>query len=277
MKTVRTVLIILLVIVAVTYLGLLLKTDILSDRTPPVISIQEQLLEVSVYDSKEVFLRGVTARDNRDGNLTDKVLIAGVSKLLTDNRAKVTYLVFDSSDNMASAERYICYTDYSKPVMDLTGPLVFAAGSGISINGKVTAEDVIDGDLSDKIRVSAMDASLNTSGLYSITLSVTNSMGDTSELTLPVLVTETGTNNGEILLSDYLITIPVGSTFDAMDYVEAGITASGRKVTLESVSVSGTVNTEVPGTYSVVYECDYGSSDMLSALVVIVEEGREEQ
>lgn len=51
--------------------------------------------------SQEELLQGVTAWDNRDGDLTSEIMIDHISTLIGANTAKITYVVFDSSDRVA--------------------------------------------------------------------------------------------------------------------------------------------------------------------------------
>ena len=61
------------------------------------------------------FCAEVSAYDNQDGDLTSGIVIGGISKLISDNTAKITYMVFDSDNNMARMTRLVKYTDYKKP------------------------------------------------------------------------------------------------------------------------------------------------------------------
>jgi len=273
MRKTQIITILLFAVVAVLYVGSKAYTRVVVDKQAPVITCDTESITVSVYDSEDALLKGVTAKDNRDGDLTDKVTVGSISKLISTNTAKVTYYVFDRADNMAVASRFVCYSDYEKPVISLTGSLIYAAGEGISVADKISAHDTIDGDISDRVHVSATDISENVEGSYHITVYVTNSLGDTAELKLPLTITTNGLKNGEILLTDYLIYIQKGAEFDPLIYLKGGINASGKSVELGAVNMSENVNEEVPGVYSVQYssEAEDGST-MVGALVVIVEE-----
>lgn len=62
------------------------------------------------------------ASDDRDGDLTDQILIKGVTPALADSSAQVTYIVFDSANNMATVTRTVRYTDYQAPALRCPGP-----------------------------------------------------------------------------------------------------------------------------------------------------------
>ena len=83
-----------------------------------------------MFDS--ALLDGVCASDDRDGDLTGQVLIRSVSQFTGENTALVSYIVFDSSDNMSTASRSVVYTDYTPPRFALSEPLVFAPSSSVA-------------------------------------------------------------------------------------------------------------------------------------------------
>ena len=111
MKTLKTVTIILFILAVLLFTGVSGYYSFILDRVSPVISIPEGILDVRVNDGTEALLAGVTASDNRDGSLTDQIMIQGVSRLLSANTARVTYVVFDGAKNMGTATRTIRYTD----------------------------------------------------------------------------------------------------------------------------------------------------------------------
>ena len=127
MRILRMLTAALLAVTAVLYIGNGLYTRLSGREVGPVIECPEEVLEVSIHDGEQALLTGVTARDKQDGDLTDRVMVGGVSKLIGGDRAKVTCMVFDSDDNMASLVRQVRYTDYRRPRISLRAPLVFAS------------------------------------------------------------------------------------------------------------------------------------------------------
>ena len=272
MRIVKIITIILFVLAVALFACLGLYDRLLSDTKAPVITCADDTVSVSVNDPESALLTGVTARDNRDGDLTSKIIVGGVSKLIDDDTAKVTYYVFDRADNMGSATRFVRYTDYSRPEITVEMPLVYAAGENISVVERLKATDVIDGDITDHIRVSATDITANTEGTYHITVFVTNSMGDTTELKLPLCIHGMGLTSGQLILSQYLIRLERGAQFDPEEYYQGAQLASGRSVTVSDLEISGEVDTDVPGIYQVLYEAKTASGKVLPAtLAVIVE------
>ena len=52
---------------------------ITEDHTPPVISCAEDTVSASVSDDESVLLQGMTAEDDRDGDLTDSIRVSSMS------------------------------------------------------------------------------------------------------------------------------------------------------------------------------------------------------
>ena len=181
MRTIKQVLIILLVLLAAGLIATSIYLGSSDRKDPPTISCPSEILEVSAGDDETALLSGITASDPQDGDLTDQVIIGGISKLISKDTAKVTLLVFDSDDNMGSCIRYIRYTDYQRPQFAINQPLVYASTEEVTLLNRLSATDVVDGDITKRIRVSTL-ASTNNSEVYDITIQVTNSVGDTAWL-----------------------------------------------------------------------------------------------
>lgn len=242
------------------------------DETAPVISVDQATVQTSVEDPQSTLLDHVSAYDDHDGDLSGEVMLGGISKLITDNTAKATFYVFDNAGNMAAASCYVQYTDYHKPTFKLGAPLSFRVGSDISLTNKLSAYDVIDGEISDSIRVSATDINISVAGIYSFSVQVTNSLGDTAYLTLPLLITDAPADAPEIFLSDYLLELPCGSQFDPGKYV-VRLESEGQSLPTSEVSMDSTVDTDTAGSYYVSYQyTDSLGRTGISVLAVIVEE-----
>lgn len=215
------------------------------DRIPPVITCDSDVVEVRVGAGEEALLAGVTARDNADGDVTGSVMIKGVSQLITADTAKVTYIAFDSSNNMATASRTVRYTNYEKPRFVLTQPMVFLVGSQVRLLDRLTASDVIDGDISENIGVTTQNVNAYTPGVYNVTVQVTNSLGDVESLPLKVTVASGSQYLLDVRLSEYITYLKVGDRFDPAAYI---LTPDP-----QAVEVASDVDTGLPGVYEVSY------------------------
>lgn len=254
MRILRLIAAALFAVTAVLYVGSGVYTRLSGREEGPVIECPEEVLEVSIHDGDQVLLTGVTARDSQDGDLTDRVMVGGVSKLIGGDRAKVTCMVFDSDDNMASLVRQVRYTDYRRPRIALTEPLVFDDDSQAKLLSRVTVTDVLDGDLSGKARVSTLWAT-GDEGVYSATILVTNSMGDTAMVDVPVLI---GRSYGSIRLQQQVLYLALGEDFDPLAQLQSDRTG---------VRVDSEVDTQTAGCYWV----RYSRGQELAILTVVVE------
>lgn len=74
------------------------------DRMSPVIRFEEGELIYSEGMEESALLEGVSAVDDRDGDITDAVIVEKVSTTANGN-VIVTYAVTDSSNNVAKKSR----------------------------------------------------------------------------------------------------------------------------------------------------------------------------
>lgn len=272
----------LLVITVLCCLGFaayLVYTRQIADNAPPEISFTSDLLEVSVEASEDDLLAGVTARDAKDGDVTNSILVEGISGLSADQLAIVTYAAFDKAGNVAKAQRTLRYTDYHSPRFSLSTPLIFRSGSSFDLLKFISAEDVMDGVLDNRIKATLVsgEGALNEEGIYEVEFRVTNSMRDTAYLTVPVEIYPVGLYNATVTLTDYLIYVQQGDLFDYNDYLDT-LQVGTETISLSSipsdvsVSYNSDVNVNTPGTYSVTYTLKKGTYAGYTRLVVVVEE-----
>lgn len=80
-----------------------------ADELPPVISIPEGIVSYTQGDDPEVLLSGVTAFDEKDGDVTDSILISSIT-VKGNGGATAIYHAKDNSNNVAVAERSIQFT-----------------------------------------------------------------------------------------------------------------------------------------------------------------------
>lgn len=269
MRTVKQLLIILLVLLTAGHIVTAVYQGSSDRKIGPKISCPEGILEISASDPESKLLEGVTATDEQDGDLTGQIILGGVSKLITEDTAKVTLLVFDSDDNMGAYTRYIRYTDYRRPWFTVTQPLVFSTTESVSILDRITAHDVVDGDLTEAIRVSTMDASSH-SQIYSITVQVTNTLGDTAWLRLPVLLLESDPLRPSINLNNYLIYLEPNSEFDPQSLLASVSDPSGA-ADLANVQIDSNVDTSAKGTYQVTYTYNSDGRVGIAIATVVVQ------
>lgn len=269
MKLLKIALAVLLVLVSVLYGITTIRTSNSGKSVGPTISCASDTLEVSVSAGEAELLAGVTASDRQDGDLTGEVRVLAVSKFTTPGTAKITYVVFDKDHNMATVTRKLQYTDYTSPVFTITQPLIYGQNATIELLDRIRVTDVIDGDITHAVRVS-LKHTTSYPEVYTVDVQVTNSMGDTVQLTLPIICQESTLNRAEVRLSSYLTYIDAGSPFDPNAYLIAVETPDGYGYTRD-VQISGTVDTHTPGTYQVFYSYRDENFSGTSILTVVVQ------
>ena len=269
MKTIKQAILILLAILVLANVTSYFYLGTSDRKIPPEIHCPTEILEISASDGEEVLLAGVTASDEQDGDLTPWITIAGRSKLITNDTAKVTYMVFDSDNNMATCVRRIRYVDYHRPVFEVTEPLIYSTTEEVTMLSRLKATDVLDGDISKNIRVSTLEAT-NHSEVYHVSIQVSNSLGDTSVVKLPVLMLESNPRRPEILLSHSLIYIDQGAKFTPSAYL-MGLRVPGMDPSIADITVDNQVDTGKPGTYYVTYTYSANASTGLAILTVVVQ------
>ena len=283
MRVFRVIIIIIFVACLGLYAGTGVREKIRNDGSAPVIHSDRDVLELSVSDPPEKLLEGLTADDEEDGDLTDSIMVSGTSYFTEKGEAAVTYVVFDSDNKSGTLRRNIHYTDYRSPEFSLTQPLVFPVNSSEDFLDYVQASDVLDGDITDKVRMSGTAIDTTAAGVYPITLEVTNSFGDRAQVDTNVVIRDTNIS-GSIALTNYLVYIDRGSQFDPGNYVDYITISDGSRLETEGleiyengyfltdIQVSGEVNTENPGSYQVEYTYSTSRSQGSAWLTVVVRE-----
>ena len=276
---------------SVVCLGVLLcyrtMESLRADNTAPEIIMEDRLLEISTLDPREALLQGVTARDDRDGDVTDSLVVESVRLLNRDGTATVTYAAFDSARNVSKKTREVRYSDYESPRFSLSQPLLFTQKSNDLLK-LISARDVVDGDISNRIRATALEeVTTGYNGIYHVRFQVTNSLGDTVDLVLPVEIYTATANEAKMTLTEYLIYLKPGDQFNARNYLDeltVGRDTFSLGINLPQtmdLTVTGKVETGVPGVYEINYQLTYCPDanrtnlkyTAYSKLIVVVVEG----
>lgn len=230
------------------------------DTIAPTINMSAGVQQVSVKDTASALLQGITATDDVDGDVTASLVVERIRLLDSDGNASVSYAAFDRAGNVAKASRQVQYSDYEAPKFSLDRPLLFAQGASLNVLDRIRATDVFDGDITRRIRATSLaENTVSGMGVHEVAFRVTNTMGDTAELILPVEVYSEEAYQASVKLTDYLIYLPVGAAFHAKDYLDSfavGHDVISLKNGLSSdlsLRTSGTVDTRNPGVYSVGY------------------------
>lgn len=273
MKTIKQAIIILLAVLIVANVASYFYFGTSDAEIPPSISCPAEPLEISVKDGHNiaVLLQDVVAYDEQDGDLTHRIIYGGTSKLISQDTAKVTYFVFDSNNNVASCVRKIHYTDYQRPTFEVVEPLVFSTTEEVTLLSRLEAYDVLEGDISKNIRISTLEPTAN-SELYNVTVQVSNALGDTSQVTLPVLMQANNAARPQVQLSDYLLYLQKGEKLNTTKYIKDLKVPGNPDASIAEIEIDySTVDTGKTGVYYVTYSYTADGSTGTAILTVVVQ------
>lgn len=192
-----------------------------TDVEKPQLIMEEKTITVSAAATEEELLSGITVLDDRDGDVSDTLLIEHMGNFTAPGTRIITVAASDRSGNIVKADRQVVYSDYRAPRFELSAPLRFPVGiNNILVN--MAATDLLDGSLTAQIKIS--DAFLlNTEipGDYPMEFSVTNSAGDVVYLPATVTLYNLGEEERrpQLTLSDYIVYLPRNSTPDFWSYL----------------------------------------------------------
>lgn len=160
-----------------------------TDRIAPQVAVDGPL-EIEIEELKTdrgILLKGVSASDDVDGDLTDHILLEKITKSGSDaaNEFLISYVVFDKVGNVDRTDRKMMVSDYEAAAFSCNTSLRFEKGTAVKLNEVFSLEDVYDGtiekdivyDIPTEVVMGEADC-----GLYEGTASYTNSLGDTAVL-----------------------------------------------------------------------------------------------
>lgn len=264
---------ILIFVVACAVLCWTLYTVAGQDTLAPVItdSVGDLHLQVS-YDSP-LLTQGLSATDDRDGDLTDRILVERVSRFSQPGVCQVSYVVFDSNNNFCRYQRTVTYDDYTPPRLHLELPLMYSRGEQISILDRLKLYDCLDGDITHALKLEASNVPDDANGVYEIELYATNNYGDSIYAKIPLNIGVYSADAPRIKLTQYLAYIKAGQAFSPLSYVEAVEDITGTAIPTEQVKVTVMVDPTTPGYGQVCYEVtDARGVTGITYLTVIVED-----
>lgn len=271
MRILRNSVLILFIVVSIIFSVFFVFQKKNEDDTIPVITIENDFIEVKCNATEKSLLKGVTASDEKDGDLTDQVIVESVSRFTEPGVCEVKYAVCDSNNHVAHATRKIRYIDYESPRFTLSENLCFSLYETVNIASCIGAVDSIEGDISGNVVITSADYTSSVTGIFSLELTVSNKKGDTSTLSLPLITEDRALSAPTIKLEDYLIYIDKNQEIDFEDYIIEATDRNNRDLT-DRVEIDDNVNFKKSGTYTVHYFVTDGNGARgHSVLNVVVE------
>ena len=185
------------------------------DRNGPEISVpQEEIAYVAGTDTSAL-LNGVTAQDNRDGDVTDTVTIESIIPNADQTGASVVYVAKDSKNNVTKETRTIVYsTDVDQAA------------------AQAAAEQAAQGDTAGESAQTTDDGAAQ------------------NEAAIAALSAE----SPRFYLTQYSVELERGAELNELSYVQ-DITddEDSREELYQGIRISGEVDTNTPGEYTLEY------------------------
>lgn len=237
----------------------------------PVITVPDTYI-FSAAGGEAALLEDISAFDREDGDISDRVVVESISSFDQNGCRTVTYAVCDSDRHVTKTTREIIYDDYRSPEFSLNTQLCFTGNvTASAILGAVSVSDVLDGDLTDQIKI---DSYISGDAYDTVGLSVVNSAGDVSRVSLNLSLVATMNGLPRIGLSDYIVYITKGDAFDPADYLRR-VTIGGEEFPelMGRVHITSDADVNTAGAYTAVYEvtADTGVTG-ISYMTIIVKE-----
>ena len=246
-----------------------IRTVNVTDTTPPTIQMLGNATVTIEYGTLWTE-PGYAATDSREGNLTDKVAVGGVSLTTSTppGSYQLTYDLNDSAGNRATQiTRMVKVVDTTPPVLALLGAATITHEAGMAYaEPGFTAVDAADGNLAASVQASGAVGAKP--GTYVRTYVVTDAAGNKSTLTRTIQVVDTtppvitlfggaSVNHAK----DEAFTDPGYSATDAVDGDLTGM-----------VTVSGldSLNTNSSGSYTLTYDVVDSSGNVSSSVFRVV-------
>lgn len=220
------------------------------DRTAPVITVSDKKMSYTAGDPYDELLEGVTAEDDRDGDLTDEVFVDRVVPT-SKKKAVVYYGVMDKSNNVGTARKTVTYHGDNNMGSDAADITPDASASDETDTADATqAENTADTQTSaDQNQQSTDQPDATTDNLEAKGEKPAMSLTSTSE------------------------TIARGSNFTALSVVKDVVDDKDDKDTLyRQLHVDGTYDTTKSGTYELTYyvqDSDGNTSDPITFTLTV--------
>ena len=137
--------------------------------------------EICTNINEDYLEPGFTAVDDCEGDITDKVIVAGAVDTSRPGKYTIMYTVSDSYGNETTVVREVVVKDIAPPELSMAGEsLVYVTKGSTYVDAGCTAMDASDGVVS--VQVSGtVDSSK--CGIYKIKYSATDSSGNTATIT----------------------------------------------------------------------------------------------
>lgn len=204
-----------------------------ADRTGPEIAFDDDV-QYSMGDNDEILLKGVTAHDKKDGDVSDTLTVLSTEVISDGTQVEIKYAAKDNANNITEESRIITYQKEA-----------------------VLAEQV------------TVEADSETEEVEDVT-----EAGTKEQTTTTTAATEAVTSTGTpvLKLATGEMTIKKGDTFEPMKQIQTATDDKDNAWT--RVSITGDYDVNVPGDYTLEYvirDTDGNKSEVQKLILHVVE------
>lgn len=242
-------------------------------KTKPTITAKDR--EVFAKTKFDPML-GVSAKGEDGEDLTSLISIENSNVNMSKPGVyEVTYVVKDTNGGVARKTIKITVLDGTAPIISANNIHVAKGKAFDYMLGLSGAEDNIDGNITNKVTVSG-SVNVDVPGEYKLTYSVTDSSGNRASKTITVFVhdVDVDTEDGSPVLIVENKDVIQSNKFNplagvvALDGVDGDITSK--------ITVSGEVNTDKPGKYTLTYSVTNSEGKTTTKDVVVTVRSKDE-
>ncbi|MEG0403132.1 MAG: DUF5011 domain-containing protein [Anaerorhabdus sp.] len=237
------------------------------DSTPPELNVPDTPLQLGCDTNS--MLQDVTARDDKDGNITDQVFIENALQDYIQQNGSITYVVMDNAGNTTKQVRKVDLSAASSPMITDNQSLTITQTETniFNIHDFFSAVDACGNDYSSQMYT---DSVVDTSkpGKYPITIKLNNNeffTYDKEIIVEPLVKVEFA-----IQLKEKEITLPIDTEYDPKDNIES-ITdpTDTQDKLLETLEIDTKLNTSKKGSYKVTYTVTNSRDEKTKAVCTI--------
>lgn len=222
-----------------------------SDRKGPEIAVPSGA-DVTYEEGSDtaLLLEGVTATDDRDGDVTDSVVIENIFPNDDRTGASVIYAAKDSHNNVTKVTRRVNY----KAAGDVTAPEENTEAEGSDAAPAENAE----AEGSDAAPAAEEAQQNDTEGVKNET---------NAKMEIEALPSE----SPRMYLNTYETTVKAGSELDKISYIkEITDDADSQETLFAEIQVDGEVDTATPGDYTLTYHVTDSNGNQSNMAVLTV-------
>ena len=247
-------------------LVLMIIVILFSDRKAPKITISSvRPIDVTCELDIKQALEGVSAIDNKDGDLTEAIFIEEQSEDLIIQSGKITYVAVDEAKNVAKLTRTVTTNDRkNKRTIVSSLPDNIAMGKEIDLSDYISMFDGCGKEVEGEFIYPTIDTSVPQ--VIDLVISDANKVAQDIEVSVQVIDYESPT----ITLTTDKIKIYNTEEIDYLDYIKnVSDNKNSKKELIDTVTVKGYINFDLKGSYKVTYTIKDSDGNTASADLII--------